>query len=92
MNVNGLPKLYLHILAYPVDMNYLFLISGLELLWVQVSVGWNENIIYISRVTYLGPHTILLAHEPDLTIPRAYVSALVITDCQRSLITFMLYA
>ena len=32
--------------------------------------------MYLSRVTYLGPHTKVTANEPDLTIPKAYVSAL----------------
>ena len=31
-----------------------------------------ENNAYIQRLTHLGPHTIELAHNQDLTIPGAY--------------------
>ena len=31
-----------------------------------------ENRVYIQWVTYLGPNTIDVAHDPELTIPGAY--------------------
>ena len=38
--------------------------------------GWKG--IYIQRLIFIGPHDIVIAYDPDLTIPGVYVPTLVV--------------
>ena len=39
---------------------------------LDIDLQFCENRMHIQGITPLGPHTIEMAHDPDLTIPGAY--------------------
>ena len=39
---------------------------------LAIDLHFCENRLHIQGITPLGPHTIEVAHDPDLAIPKAY--------------------